>query len=238
MDDLRCLICLADDVTDGRWYPANVGPNLLLIVQDLCRLPSTVMEEQATSECHVDCNPPCKRGPSALQREVQTSYSPRLLPLPCACNSCLKLAEAAHARVPPPPLTVVILYDMICIMLQSCLAMLLPKLDLVIAQGKSAVGHRLRAMGEQEELLMRNSVLTYSVMCETITHMHFADDAQVNAAVKELALQTLLPLSEMRVLIRYMYYENLLAYSAWTSDEGDAARDRGFTVQVGISSRP
>ena len=44
-DMLRSLICLADDVTNGRWYPANVGPNLLLIMQDLCRLPSTVMEE-------------------------------------------------------------------------------------------------------------------------------------------------------------------------------------------------
>ena len=42
---LRSLICLADDVTNGLWYPANVGPNLLLIMQDLCRLPSTSMEE-------------------------------------------------------------------------------------------------------------------------------------------------------------------------------------------------
>ena len=76
---LRSLICLADDVTNGRWYPANVGPNLLLIMQDLCRLPSTVMEEQPT---------------------------------------------------------MVILYDMITIMLRSALAMLQPKLDLVIAIGK------------------------------------------------------------------------------------------------------
>lgn len=37
MQMLRSLICLADDVTNERWYPANVGPNLLLIMQDLCR---------------------------------------------------------------------------------------------------------------------------------------------------------------------------------------------------------
>ena len=104
---LRSLICLADDVTNARWYPANVGPNLLLIMQDLCRLPSTVMEEQ-----------------------------PKM----------------------------VILYDMITIMLRSALAMLVPRLDLVIEQGKGAVGHLLRGMGAQEELLMRNIVLTYRVI--------------------------------------------------------------------------
>ena len=30
---LRALVCLADDVTNERWYPANVGPNLMLIMQ-------------------------------------------------------------------------------------------------------------------------------------------------------------------------------------------------------------
>lgn len=37
LEMLRSLICLADDVTNERWHPANVGPNLLLIMQDLCR---------------------------------------------------------------------------------------------------------------------------------------------------------------------------------------------------------
>jgi hypothetical protein len=171
---LRSLICLADDVTNGRWYPANVGPNLLLIMQDLCRLPSTVMEEQPT---------------------------------------------------------MVILYDMITIMLRSALAMLQPKLDLVIAIGKSAVGYRLRPMGEQEELLMRNVVLTYRVMCETITHMRFADAVQVNTASRELALQCLLPIAQMSVLIRYLYYENLLSYGVWQQDEGEPSIQRGGTTQ-------
>ena len=175
VDDLRCLICLADDVTNGRWYPAHVGPNLLLIMQDLCRLPSTVMEEQPT---------------------------------------------------------MVILYDMIVIMLKSCLQMLQPKLDVVIRQGKSAVGHRIRSMKPEEELLMRNVCATYMVMCETMTHMAFADDSEVNQASKELALQTLMPVGDMRVLIKYLLYENLLSYGVWQADEGEAAAMRGDTVQM------
>ena len=171
---LRSLICLADDVTNGRWYPANVGPNLLLIMQDLCRLPSTAMQEQPT---------------------------------------------------------MVILYDMITIMLRSALAMLAPKLDSVITQGRSPIGFKLRAMGTLEELLMRNVVLTYRVMCETITHMRLADDVQVNTAARELALQCLLPVNQMRVLIRYLYYENLLAYGEWSADEGEASLRRAGTTQ-------
>jgi hypothetical protein len=174
VDDLRSLICLADDVTNGRWYPANVGPNLLLIMHDLCKLPSTVMEEQPT---------------------------------------------------------MVILYDMICIMLKSCLEMIGPKLDTVMRLGKSAVGHRLRPMKDEEELLMRNVVATYGVMCETITHMRFADDAEVNQASKELALQTLFTMPDMVVLIKYLFYENLLSYGVWQAEEGDAAHFRAATVQ-------
>ena len=158
---LRSLICLADDVTDGRWYPANVGPNLLLIMQDLCLLDKTVLE--------------------ADSKEV-------------------------------------IIYDMITIMLTSAVAMLEPKLDYVIAQGK-AVSSRLRPMGQQEELLMRNCVITCGIMCETITHMHFADAVEVNIACRELALQLLLPVSQMMLLIKYLYYENLLSYSVWSTEE-------------------
>ena len=62
---------------------------------------------------------------------------------------------------------------------------------------------------------MRNVVLTYRVMCETITHMRFADAVQVNTASRELALQCLLPIAQMSVLIRYLYYENLLSYGVW-----------------------
>ena len=79
---------------------------------------------------------------------------------------------------------------------------------------------------------MRNIVLTYGVMCETINHMHFADDGQVNLACRELALQCLLPVGQMRILIRYLYYENLLAYGVWQADEGDAALRRQSTVQA------
>ena len=172
---LRSLICFADDVTNGRWYPANVGPNLLLIVQDLCRLPSTELEEN-------------------------------------------------HSMV--------VLYDMITIMLKSALAMLEPKLDLVISQAKSAMGFsKLRPMGEQEERLMRNSILTYGVMCETLTHMRFADDSQVNTASRELAVQCLLPISQMRLVIRYLYYEQLLAYGVWAAEEAAAVKERVETVQ-------
>ena len=125
----------------------------------------------------------------------------------------------------------VVLYDMIVIMLKSALAMLQPKLDIVINQGKSAIGTKLRPMGAQEELLMRNVVLTFRVMCETITNMRFADDIKVNIACRELALQCLLPVNQMRVLIRYLYYENLLAYGTWEADEGEAALRRQGTTQ-------
>lgn len=125
----------------------------------------------------------------------------------------------------------VILYDMITQMTRSALTMLQPKLDLVITQGKSAVGHSLRPMGEQEERLMRNIILTYRVMCETITHMRFADAVGVNTASRELALQCLLPVAQMRVIIRYLYYENLLSYSVWDSDEGAASILRSSTAQ-------
>ena len=171
---LRSLICLADDVTNGRWYPANVGPNLLLIMQDLCRLPNTSMREDPN---------------------------------------------------------MVILYDMITIMVKSAVAMLEPKLEAVITQGRSPSA-RIRPMGEQEELLMRNCVLTYGIMCETISHMGFADDAEVNIACKELALQLLIPVPQMRSLIKYLYYESLLAYAVWSTEEAATAIFRATSAQL------
>jgi len=171
---LRSLICLADDVTNGQWYPANVGPNLLLIMQDLCRLPNTTMEEE-----------------------------------PC----------------------MVILYDMIVMMLKSAIEMLEPKLNAMIAGGRG-VSSRMHPMGEREEMLMRNAVLTYAVMCETITHMRFTDDLVVNAACRELALQLLLPVARMRVLIKYLYYENILSYAVWSTDEADSAVFRAGTARA------
>lgn len=107
--------------------------------------------------------------------------------------------------------------------------MLEPKLATIIDQGRDARAW-VRPMGEQEELLMRNVVLTYMVMCETITHMHFADDVCVNTASKELALQCLLPVARVRTLIKYLYYENLLSYMAWASTEAEASLGRGRTV--------
>ena len=47
LEMLRSLICLADDVTNGLWYPANVGTNLLLIMQDLCTLPLSQVREDS-----------------------------------------------------------------------------------------------------------------------------------------------------------------------------------------------
>ena len=132
-DMLRSLICLADDVTNGRWYPANVGPNLLLIMQDLCRLPSTTLEEQPT---------------------------------------------------------MVILGDMIDAMLKSALSMSSPSsTSSGRASRRSATG--CARWASRRKLLIRNIILTYGVMCETIAHMHFADDAKVNVACRELALQCL-----------------------------------------------
>lgn len=109
--------------------------------------------------------------------------------------------------------------------------MLEPKLVTIIDQGRSAHA-RVRPMGDQEELLMRNVVLTYMVMCETITHMHFADDDAVRTASKELALQCLLPVAHVRTLIKYLYYENLLSYTEWVATEAEASLGRGRTVSA------
>ncbi len=173
LEMLRSLICLADDVTNERWYPAMVGPNLLLIMQDLCRLPATTMHESST---------------------------------------------------------MVVLYDMITIMLASCMRILEPQLQEVIEEGR-APGSRVKPLDPMEELLMKNVVLTYQVMCETMTHMHFADTPSVNTASRELALQSLLPVTRIKSLIKYLYYENLLSYKAWEPSETEASLARGKTVR-------
>ena len=168
---LRTLICLADDVTNTTWYPANVGPNLLLIAQELIKMAPNTLEEDSSN---------------------------------------------------------VMLYDMLTVMLRSCMQIFQTKIDKVIKAGLST--SQLKPMGEQEERLLRSVVLTYSVMCDTITHMHFADDTEVNRACKELTLQLLLPVAEMRELIKYLYYENLLSYAVWTAEEADAAMFRQVTA--------
>ena len=168
---LRTLICLADDVTNTTWYPANVGPNLLLIAQELIKMAPNTLKEDSSN---------------------------------------------------------VMLYDMLTVMLRSCMQMLQAKINKVIKAGLSS--SQIKPMGEQEERLLRSVVLTYSVMCDTITHMHFADDTEVNRACKELTLQLLLPLAEMRELIKYLYYENLLSYAVWTAEEADAAMFRQATA--------
>ena len=168
---LRTLICLADDVTNTTWYPANVGPNLLLIAQELIKMAPNTLKEDSSN---------------------------------------------------------VMLYDMLTVMLRSCMQMLQAKINKVIKAGLST--SQIKPMGEQEERLLRSVVLTYSVMCDTITHMHFADDTEVNRACKELTLQLLLPVAEMRELIKYLYYENLLSYAVWTAEEADAAMFRQATA--------
>ena len=62
--------------------------------------------------------------------------------------------------------------------------------------------------------------------------MRFADDAEVNLASRELALQCLLPVSQMRKLIKYLYYENLFAYSVWTATEDAAATFHSGTTRA------
>jgi len=69
-------------------------------------------------------------------------------------------------------------------------------------------------------------------MCETITHMRFADAVEVNIACRELALQLLLPVSQMMLLIKYLYYENLLSYSVWSTEEAKDALFRHATAQA------
>ena len=53
---LRSMIALAAEITSERWYPDNVGTNLLLIMQDLCLLPLThVYEDVAMVELYDMC---------------------------------------------------------------------------------------------------------------------------------------------------------------------------------------
>lgn len=73
-----------------------------------------------------------------------------------------------------------LLYDMIVIMLKSCLAMFEPKLDTAIRQARTP-GDRVRQMNGQEELLLRNVARTFAVMAETIACIAFTDDAAVRA---------------------------------------------------------
>ena len=165
VDTLRSLICLAAEITEERWYPANVGANLLLIVQDLCAVPLNLMSETPER---------------------------------------------------------VILYDMVKMMLQSCLNMLEPKLSRVMEEGK-LFGGKVRPMSHLEEGLMRQVVFTAAVMCESIGHISFADSPEITRAACELSLQCLLPLTIIRPMIKYLYYDLLLSYAVWEEREVAAA---------------
>ncbi len=41
-ETLRSLVCLASQITENRWYPSNVGTNLLLIAEDMFELIDSV----------------------------------------------------------------------------------------------------------------------------------------------------------------------------------------------------
>ena len=57
-------------------------------------------------------------------------------------------------------------------------------------------------------------VLTYFTFCTSLCCMDLAETAEVNEAAHELALQCLLPVAQLRSLIKYLYYDTLLSYSA------------------------
>ncbi len=168
---LRSMICLASEITSERWYPDNVGTNLLLIMQDLCLLPL-----------------------SHLHEEVD----------------------------------MVELYDMIALVTQSCLKLLEPKMQAVIANAQIQ-NAQPRPMSAAEELLLYNVAQTYRVVCETVITMQLAEDDEVRHAAHELALQCLLPVPQMRVLIKFLYYDTVLSYESWlkskeAQEEAEAAR--------------
>ena len=125
---LRSMIALAAEITSERWYPDNVGTNLLLIMQDLCLLPLThVYEDVAMVE----------------------------------------------------------LYDMCTLVTQSCLSLLEPKLQAVIAQAQSQASQP-RPMSAAEELLLYNVAQTYRILCETVITMHLAEDDEVRRDLGEI----------------------------------------------------
>jgi hypothetical protein len=64
----------------------------------------------------------------------------------------------------------------------------------------------------------------------SVAHWLLADP-QVNNMVAELALQRLMPIRDMHCVIKYLYYENLLAYASWTATEAESAVGRTSTVQ-------
>ena len=116
-------------------------------------------------------------------------------------------------------------------------------------------------MGVQEELLFRNVALAYATLCDSLGHMRFAEHVSVNEAAHELALQCLLPVAQMRHLIkcaaaaaaapprpaplsvrprarraRYLYYDVLLSYAGWQRHEqGDAdSRSRSISALTSL----
>ena len=118
-----------------------------------------------------------------------------------------------------------------------------------------------RPMGVQEELLFRNVALAYATLCDSLGHMRFAEHVSVNEAAHELALQCLLPVAQMRHLIkcaaaaaaapprpaplsvrprarraRYLYYDVLLSYAGWQRHEqGDAdSRSRSISALTSL----
>ena len=120
------------------------------------------------------------------------------------------------------------LYDMCTLVTQSCLSLLEPKLQAVIAQAQSQASQP-RPMSAAEELLLYNVAQTYRILCETVVTMHLAEDDEVRQASHELALQCLLPLEYMRVLVKYLYYDTVLSYDSWLKQsdsrtEAEAAR--------------
>ena len=59
-----------------------------------------------------------------------------------------------------------------------------------------------RPMGVQEELLFRNVALAYATLCDSLGHMRFAEHVSVNEAAHELELLCLVPVGQLRILIK------------------------------------
>ena len=128
--------------------------------------------------------------------------------------------------------SMLVLYDMACGLLRSCMRLLEPKLTEAIEAGPLH-GGQVRPFSAQEEMLMQQVAIVYQTIATALSAVTLAEDPNVDGASHELALQLLMPVGHVRALLKYLYYDMLLTYGKWGADYDDAAADgRARTVSA------
>jgi hypothetical protein len=124
-----------------------------------------------------------------------------------------------------------VLYDMATVMLRSCMRLLEPKLQLAIDAGPLH-GGTVRPLSHPEEMLYQQVAVVYQTIAAGLSAVTLAEDATVDGAARELSLQLLIPVGHVQSLIKYLYYDTLLSYGAWSAHDEEAATMRARTVSA------